>query len=74
MTSDRPRVVLFVDDSAESRAVIQNFWDVDADVEIVSATGTSVPSAKVGNTVYAGRWGIGFLLQGLPKRVEVEPT
>lgn len=72
MTGNRPRVVLFVDESAASQEAQKAFEDVDAELLIMQATGPTVPSAKLGNAVYSGKWGIEFLLHGLPKRPTVQ--
>lgn len=69
MTSNRPKIFLFVDDSPTSKEALKAFREADVELITVQASGPSIPSAKLGNTVYTGRWGIDFLLQGLPKRV-----
>jgi len=72
MTRNRPTVILFIDESVSSTEAVRAFREVDVELTLVQSSGPNIPSAKVGNTVYTGKWGIDFLLHGLPKRVSDE--
>ncbi len=72
MSGNRPRIVLYIDDSAASEEALKAFRDADVELSVVHTSGPNVPTAKLGNTVFAGRWGLDFLLYGLPKRVSDE--
>ena len=68
------RIYLLVDDSEASLEAKQKLMGLGLNIELISASGPNVPSAKVGNTSYSGRWGIDFLVSGLRTAGFLAPT